>query len=249
MKRLLVLVLVIVSVCIGGLIAGRSQEQKTKTRAEREQERRERKEQLGRYTRAVYRGLLDPGRDKIPDLVAKENRDVQLIRGICSFSLTPFEIPPTLHQVLKDKACFADAIVIGVVKAQTSRLTEDETDIYTINELDVTSVLKDNLAQPIKPGEQINVLRTGGTLEVKGRKVTALYYDRLWLETAHTYLLFLSFVPEKGVHVTNDIGVELKNGKLITLSKGQVAPGLETGNDANSFISSVRAAVAAPCDD
>lgn len=249
MKRLLVLVLMIVAVCIGGIIAGRSQEQKTKTRVEREQERKERKEQWAQHSREVYRGLLDPRRNKIPDLVAKQDHDLRLITEIGLLSLNPFEAPPTLQQVLKDRACLADAIVIGVVKAQTSRLTEDETDIYTINELDVTSVLKDNVAQLIKPGERINALRTGGTVEVKGRKATALYYDRLWLETEHAYLLFLSFVPEKGVYVSNDIGAELKSGKIVKLSKAYVAPGLETGKDANSFISSVRAAVAAPCDD
>lgn len=246
MKRLLVLVMLLVAVCIGGIIAVRSQEQKTQTKVERQ---RERKEQARSYAREVYRGLLDPGRDKIPDLVAKWDHDVQLTTEIGLLSLTPNAKPPSLQQVLNDRACLADGIVIGVVKTQTSRLTEDETFIYTVNELNVTTVLKDNPAQPIKPGEQINVLRIGGTVEVKGRKVTALYKAFLWLKTEHTYLLFLSYIPEKGVYVANGLDAELENGKLIKLTQAQVEPELETGNDANSFISSVRTAVAAPCDD
>lgn len=247
MKRLLVLVLLIASVCIGGIIAGRSQEQKTQTKAERQ---RERKEQSRSHAREIYRGLLDPGRDKIPDLVAKWDHDFRLTTEIGLLSLIPFATPPTAQQILRDRSCDADAIVIGVVKAQTSRLTEDETFIYTVNELNVTTILKDNVAQAIKPSEQINVLRTGGTVEVKGRKVTAVYKAALGLESDRTYLLFLSFVPEKGVYVANSISYELRNDKIVSLRDGQVPEEeLRTGNYASSFVSGVRTAVAAPCDD
>ena len=64
-----------------------------------------------------------------------------------------------------------------------------------------------------------------------------------------TYLLYLSFVPEKGFYVANSISHELRDNKIVLLSKGYVGQGLETGRDAESFIASVRTAVAAPCDD
>jgi hypothetical protein len=141
-------------------------------------------------------------------------------------------------------------VLIGVVRSQTARLTEDERFIYTINEMDVTTVLKDNMAQPIKVGDHLNVLRTGGTLEVKGRKVTVTYLASLPLETERTYLLYVLFVPEKGVYVADSVSHELRNGKIVSLTRGgDWERELKTGYDASSYISLVRDAVAAPCDD
>lgn len=246
MKRLLVLVLLIVSVCIGSLMAVKSQEQKTKTKTERQ---RERKEQRGGYARQVYRGLMDPGRDKIPDVVATWDRDMNFTTENGLPSLIPFAAPPTLQQILNDRACYVDAIVLGVVKAQTSRLTEDETFIYTINELAVTTVLKDNEAQQIKPGEQINVLRTGGTIQLNGRKVTALYRAYAWLQMDHTYLLYLSYVPEKGVYVADSITYELRNDNTFVPTEDPLDQSMPKVHNSTSFISLIHSAVAAPCDD
>lgn len=247
MKKLLLLVLSIVCICVAMIVVSSSQERKTRvlTQQEREEKRRER----GRYAREVYRGLLSD-KDKIPDLVAKWDRDLQLTTYIGLPLLTPFATPPTAQQVLHARSCDADAVVIGAVRSQTSRLTEDETFIYTVNEMEVTTVLKDNVAQPIKAGDHINVLRTGGAVEVQGRKVTAVYLASLGLETDRTYLLFVLFVPEKGVYVADSISHELRNDKIVSLRNGDYSEReLKTGNDATSYVVLVRNAVAAPCDD
>jgi len=246
MKTLLLLVAVTVLTCGAGIVVSFSQKQEAKT--QKQQEREKRREHLNWYARSVYRGLLDPTQEKIPDRIASLNRDIRLDTDVCRMlTLNPFAPPRTDQEILNEQACDVDAIIIGTVKTQTSRLTEDETFIYTVNEMDVTTVLKDNLAQSIKPGDHINVLRRGGRLEVKGRKAQAVSYASLWLEADRTYLLFLSFVPEKGFYVTTSVSCELRDNKMVT--KGPVDPWLKHGQDANSYIESLRAAAAAPCDD
>lgn len=247
MKKLLLLVLSTLCVCVGMIAVSSSQEPRKRvlTPEEREEKRRQRQ----RYAREVYRGMLDPTKEKIPDAVARLDHDLNGAIDIGLPGLTPFATPPTAQQILHDRSCDSDAVVIGTVRSQTARLTEDETFIYTINEMDVTTVLKDNVAQPIKLGDHLNVLRTGGTLEVKGRKVSVTYRGSLWLEMERTYLLFLLFVPEKGVYVANSMSHELRNGKVVSLRYGDYERELKTGNDASAYLSMVRNAVAAPCDD
>jgi hypothetical protein len=230
------------------IVVSSSQEPKKRvlTPQEREEKRRERR----RDACEVYRGMLDPDREKIPDAVAKWDRDLNGAIEMGLPGLIPFAPSPTAQQVLHDRSCDVDAVLIGVVRSQTARLTEDERFIYTINEMDVTTVLKDNMAQPIKVGDHLNVLRTGGTLEVKGRKVTVTYLASLPLETERTYLLYVLFVPEKGVYVADSVSHELRNGKIVSLTRGgDWERELKTGYDASSYISLVRDAVAAPCDD
>ena len=248
MKWLLLLAVVTVLACAGTLVVSFSQQ--LETRVQKKQEREERRRQLELYTRSIYRGTLDPTKEKIPDVVARLDRDIYQDTEIChGFTLIPSKHLPTEKQVLNDRACDATAVIVAVVKAQTPRLTEDETDIYTINEMQVTTVLKDNLAQSIKPGDHINVLRRGGKLEINGRKVRALSHASVWLEMDRTYLLFLSFIPEKGFYVANSLSVEFRDNKTDILNRADLDQAIQPGRDAESFIASVRTAVAAPCDD
>jgi hypothetical protein len=138
--------------------------------------------------------------------------------------------------------------VLGTVKGQTSRLTEDETFIYTINELEVQTVLKNNSAQPFKSGEVISALRIGGTIQLKGRKIIAEFKGAKPLEAGESYVLFLTFIPEKGFYVADNVSYQIKNGKIVKLTSQQLEPELESGKDASSFIASVRSAIAAPCE-
>jgi hypothetical protein len=80
--------------------------------------------------------------------------------------------------------------------------------------------------------------------------VTVTYLASLPLETERTYLLYVLFVPEKGVYVADSVSHELRNGKIVSLTRGgDWERELKTGYDASSYISLVRDAVAAPCDD
>ena len=247
MKRLVVIALVTILTCIGIIIASASKTPKSK--AQTAQQRQQRRQQKQESTRAVYRGLLNPHSEKIPEVAAAAKVDVRIEKEIGLPVLTPnSEETFNLQNYLSNRACDADAIVLGTVKGQTSRLTEDESFIYTINELEVGTILKNNSAQPIKPSEIISALRIGGTIELNGRKVTAAFKGSKTLEARQKYLLFLTFVPEKGQYVADNISYEIKNDKIFKLTEQQLERELESGNNASSFISSVRAAIATPCE-
>src|ERR1041385_3973925 len=247
MKKLLVIVLVMVPTFIGIRIASSSKTPKGIVQTE--QQRQQRRQQKQEQSRAVYRGLLNPHSEKIPEIAATAKEDVRIEKEIGLPVFTPGSTAAfNLKNFLGNRACDADAIVLGTVKGQTSRLTEDESFIYTVNELKVETVLKNNSTQALNPNEVISAIRTGGTIQLNGRKIVAEFKGSKTLEPGQTYLLFLTFVPEKGLYVADNISYQIKNDKIVKLTEQQLEPGLESGNNANSFISSVRAAVAVPCE-
>lgn len=247
MKKLLVIALVVIPTFIGIRIASSSKTPKPtfQTEQQREQRRQQKKEQ----SRAVYRGLLNPHSDKIPEIAAaaKEDLRIEIDMGLPVFTPNS-KVPFNLNTFLSNRACDADAIVVGTVKGQASSLTEDESFIYTVNELKVETVLKNNSTQVINPGEVISAVRSGGTVQLNGRKIVAEFKGNKTLEPGQNYLLFLTFIPEKGLYVADNISYQLKNDKILKLTEQQLEPALESGNNANSFISSVRAAIAVPCE-
>ena len=247
MKKLLVIVIVMIPTCIGIRIASSSKTPKQILQTE--QQRQQRRQQKQEQSRAVYRGLLNPHSEKIPEITAIAKEDVRIEKEIGLPVFTPNSTATlNLKNFLSNRACDADAIVLGTVKGQTSRLTEDESFIYTINELRIETVLKNNSMQAIKSGDLISALRTGGTIQLNGRKIVAEFKASKALEPGQSYLLFLTFVPEKGLYVADSLSYQIKNEKIVKLTEQQLEPALESGNNANSFISSVRAAVAMPCE-
>ncbi len=247
MKKLLVIVLVMIPICVGIRIASSS---KTPQRSvQTEQQRQQKRQQKQEQSRAVYRGLLNPHSEKIPEIAAAAKEDLRIEKEIGLPVFTPnSKAAFNLTNFLSNRACDADAIVVGTVKGQTSRLTEDESFIYTANELKVETVLKNNSTQAIKSGEVISAIRSGGTIKLNGRKIVAEFKGSKTLEPGQSYLLFLTFIPEKGLYVADSISYQLKNDKIVKLTQQQLEPALESGNNANSFISSVRAAIAVPCE-
>ena len=247
MKTLLVIVLVMIPTFIGIRIASSSKTPKLTVQTE--QQRQQKRQQKREQSRAVYRGLLNPHSDKIPEIAAAAKEDLRIERDIGLPVFTPnSKAGFNLNTFLSNRACDADAIVVGTVKGQTSSLTEDESFIYTVNELKVETVLKNNSTQAIKPGEVVSAIRSGGTVQLNGRKIVAEFKGNKTLETGQSYLLFLTFIPEKGLYVADNISYQLKNDKIVKLTEQQLEPALESGNNANSFISSVRAAIAVSCE-
>lgn len=247
MKRLVVIALVTILTCIGIIIASASKTPKNNIQTE--QQRQQRRQQKQEQARAVYRGLLNPHSEKIPAIAATAKEDVRIEKDTGLPLLIPnSKAPFNLESYLSNRACDADAIVLGTVKRQTSRLTEDESFIYTINDFEVGTVLKNNVAQPIKASDVISALRIGGTLQFNGRKVTAVFKGNKTLEAGQSYLLFLTFVPENGQYVADGISYQIKNDRIVKLTDEQLERQLESGNNATSFISSIRAAIAASCE-
>ena len=247
MKKLLVIVFVMIPICVGIRIASSS---KTPKRiVQTEQQRQQKRQQKQEQSRAVYRGLFNPHSGKIPEMAAAAKEDLRIEKEVGLPVFKPNSKGAfNLKTFLSNRACDADAIVLGTVKGQTSSLTEDESFIYTVNELKVETVLKNNSTQAIKPGELISAIRSGGTIQLNGRKIVAEFKGNKTLETGHSYLLFLTFVPEKGLYVADNISYQIKNDKIVKLTEQQLEAELESGKNANSFISSVRAAIAVPCE-
>jgi hypothetical protein len=246
MRTTLVIALLIIAMCIGIRIASSSKASRQTTQAQ--QQREQRQQQKKEQSRSIYRGLLNPHSEKIPDIAATAKEDVRLEREIGLPVLNPNPNGFNLQAFLTNRACDADAIVVGTVRGQTSRLTEDESFIYTINDLKVEAVLKNNLALTVKEGEVISAIRSGGTLQVNGRKIVAEFKGAKTFEAGQKYLLFLTYVPEKGLYVADNISYLIKNHKIVKLTEQQLEPALESGNDVEPFISSVRAAAAASCE-
>lgn len=247
MKKLIVIVLVMIPTSIGIRIASSSKTPNltVQTQQQHQQKRQQKQEQ----SRAVYRGLLNPHSEKIPEIAAAAKGDLRIEKEIGLPTFTPNSNATfDLKTFLSNRACDADAIVVGTVKGQTSSLTEDESFIYTVNELKVETVLKNNSTQAITPGEVISAIRSGGTIQINGRKIVAEFKGSQTLEPGNSYLLFLTFIPEKGTYVADNISYQLKNDKVVKLTKQQLEPALESGNNASSFISSVRTAIAVPCE-
>jgi hypothetical protein len=246
-KKLLVIVLVMIPTLIGIRIASSSKPPKLIVQTE--QQRQQKRQQKQEKSRAVYRGLLNPHSKKIPEIAAATKEDVRIEKEIGLPVFTPnSKAAFNLKKFLSNRVCDADAIVVGTVTGQTSRLTEDESFIYTVNELKVETVLKNNSTQAINPSEVISAIRTGGTIQLNGRKIVAEFKGSKTLEPGQSYLLFLTFIPEKGLYVADNISYQLKNDKIVKLTEQQLESALESGNSASSFISSVRAAIAAPCE-
>lgn len=122
-------------------------------------------------------------------------REIDLGQGI-HIESSPgmkFEIPGPNHR--KNPACTADAIVVGVVKDQSSYLTQEETFILSDYIISVEKILKDNPAAQMNPGDSIIVTPPGGILVLDGRKVKTFDEDYEPLSLAGRYLLYLQFTP------------------------------------------------------
>lgn len=197
-------------------------------------------------SRSVFEGLRNPHSQKLDEAVAIAKGEVRIERELGLPMLTPgssFD----LMSFLSKRACDADAIVVGRVTKGVSDLTEDGSFIYTAFDVEIDDVLKDNVGHALTTGEAILVLRTGGAIELSGKRIVAEDKSATSLESGERYLLFLTYFPERSTYAADNLTYRLKNKKILKLTEQTLDPALESGNDANSFMASVRAAVTAPC--
>lgn len=138
-------------------------------------------------------------------------KDILITTGPAARVFTRGSIPPK-------PACVADAIVIGVVKDQSSGLTEREAFIFTDYTIAVDEVLKNNPAAPISSGDSIIFTRPGGTLVLDGRKAVLSDEDYHLLHLARRYFLLLEFIPQtrafRGLN-SGDVTLENPDQKVL----------------------------------
>lgn len=193
-------------------------------------------------SRTVYKGTGNAHGQKLREVAAQAEGDVRVEVGLGLPVFTPQSRPFELREFLRNRACDADAIVVGTVGTQASRLTEDESFIYTDNELKVEEVIRGNPLAAVNVGERITVMRTGGALRLNGRTVVAEYKAAKPLRAGKRYLLFLTFLPDRGAYVADNITYELHGDKIHKLTEEKLHAELESGNDARRLIEEVRAA-------
>lgn len=198
-------------------------------------------------SRAVYTGLLNAHDGRIPEIVANRKENIRIQREIGLPTLVPYAPPFDLTEYLSSRACDADAIITGRIRGKVSQLTEDETFIYTRYQLSVDDVLKDNNLAAFRSSDLLTVLRQGGTIDVKGVNVVAEDKAAKSLEVGQQYLLFLTYLPDKGVYVADNLAYQITNKQLLKLTEQQLQSELESGQDAVRFFRLVQSAADAPC--
>lgn len=195
----------------------------------------------------VYKGHNNPHSEKLRDIAAISKGEVRIERELGLPSLTPSSAPFDLQTFLTKRACDAEAIIIGKVVSGTSQLTEDGSFIYTAYEFRIDNVLKNNPSASISEGQIVTILRTGGTLELNGRRIVAQDKAAKSLEAGDRYLLFLSYLPEKTIYVADNLGYQIKHEKTIKLTEQKLQQGLESGAEVPLFTSQIRSALSVPC--
>ncbi|HEX8177750.1 MAG TPA: hypothetical protein VF543_21855 [Pyrinomonadaceae bacterium] len=198
-------------------------------------------------SRKIYKGLGNQNDPKIPEAAAKSKGDFRTEIEIGLQTLEPFAPQFNLRDMLKGRSCEADAIVIATIKSETSFLTEDETFLYTNHNVVVNEVIKDNPAATLQADDKIIVSRSGGTITLNGKKVYAVNKSALPLQLNKRYLLFLTYLPERGTYVADNISYLLENNKIFKTTAGPLPKPLESENEAEAFIQGVRIVVNEDC--
>jgi hypothetical protein len=134
-----------------------------------------------------------------------------------------FEVPGPNYR--KNPACTTDAIIVGVVKDQSSYLTQEETFILSDYTISVEKILKDNPAAQMNPGDSIVVNRPGGILVLGGRKAETIDKDYDPLRLAGRYLLYLQFIPETSSYrgLLPDVTLENPDPKALVQTRQDLA--------------------------
>lgn len=244
MKKLMIVLAIVMLLGLGGMFARSSEQQEAKP-SQQQKSKVDKKEQ----SRRVYKGLGNKYQTKISEAVAKLKGDMKLEKEIGLPTLDPFASPSTLYDRLKKRGCDADAIVIATVKSEASFLTEDEAFLYTNHKITIETVLKDNSASPLHIDDTVTVTRTGGTITLYGKKVSAVDKNALPMQLNKRYLLFLTYLPERDAYVADNISYLLENNKIVKTTTEQGYKEEETGSDAAALLQTVRDALAQPCPD
>jgi hypothetical protein len=186
---------------------------------------------------------------KLSTLAVEAMSDFKIIEGVPQKVFRPDSPRITSQEFLSRLLCNSDAVVVGTIKDKISALTEEDNFIFTDYELLVEDILKNNVVDLIQPDIQITITRPGGTIRLHGQNVTALDEAFPLLQTGSRYLLFLQFIPATGAYKTAT-GTEsylIRNKRLIKLTAESRPPDLEAGNDAGTFVDSIRQAAKGTC--
>ncbi len=95
--------------------------------------------------------------------------------------------PQSLDEEITRASCASDLVVVGTIQDQASFLTEDASFILTDYSIRVVSTWR---GQTVAPGSIISYVRSGGSVNIDGRVVSASHSMYPPLLRGQTYLLF-----------------------------------------------------------
>jgi hypothetical protein len=145
---------------------------------------------------------------------------------------------------LESSFCNADAVVVGTLGEESAYLNEDESFIFTEYQLNVSEVVRNNKAAPIKINDNVTVVRDGGTLSINGRVVRALTADFKPFKTGEQYVLFLRYLPTTGSYLAYLYGSFLLDKDTVR-TFGNVPPFF--ASNSQEFLGRVRATATTKC--
>lgn len=187
--------------------------------------------------------------EKIRDLAAELQEDVQLLRGIPLSGGYPGMPNFKLESFLASTSCEADAIIVGRVSSGSSQITEDGTFLFTDYELQIKKVFKNNLHSRITRLGNLIVTYPGGVVQLNNRIIRAEDRSFLLLKPGGEYLLFLKFIPETGAYqvFNSKANFHIENAQVTKLTEEGIPPALANIVDLKSLLRDVKAALTKGC--
>lgn len=144
-----------------------------------------------------------------------ENKSIGVVIGRQFIKNESFVIPQQ-SSFFANLTCKADVVVQGKVKSKSSQLSEDNASVFTDYEVEINSVLQDNLAV-VKPNKVIVVTRSGGKVVLNGNQIEVINKSYKMLKIGDEYVLFLKYLSDSdSFAASSDEGTfEIKDNKFI----------------------------------
>jgi hypothetical protein len=172
------------------------------------------------------------GRGDLRILVAKTQRDVEVVNGTPQQMFRSNAAPVQLGDFLRQLTNKSDAVVIGLVKDSASFLTSEGTFVFTDYDFAVEQVLKNNPTGQLRPLDNVCITRPGGSVQLQGHRILALDETLAPLSVGDRYLLFLDYVPATGAYKAfNSQGsFHIQGSKAAKLTTEQLRNDLDGAN-------------------
>jgi len=154
---------------------------------------------------------------KIIDLL-KTQEEVSIVKGLPSQGDVPESPRYSLPDFLQVATCDAEAILTGIVIAQSSQLTAEGDFVFTDYTIAVESVLKNFEGASISERSNVVISRAGGAVLINGHLVTAVDRSAKLLNSGDKYLFFLKNIRSTGAFTTTR-GTSLISGSYGKLSR------------------------------
>lgn len=183
-------------------------------------------------SRAMTDMTRSPSPSKRPSLLAEPaNRSIFVDTGLLVDPRQP--APRSMTEQLKEAACSSDVAVVGMVENMTSFLNEDASFILTEYVIRIDAVLR---GRGLEIGSTLSYVRSGGSLNIGGRIVTATHNMYPPLHRGQTYVLFAKRIGQGPLYKPTNTTIDILAGGDKTLrglgpeAEPQLRRGVESGS-------------------